>query len=343
MYKGRVLVLATLLLAGCASNDSKQNSFDQSLYAGKPVESLTNDTPPESEAEAIARGDRALSNKNIDLALYEYLRSLTFEESKHKDKTLYTIGRIHQSRGNIELADKAFRASLAENPNHIGVLEQLGKVYVQQGRKDIGLAYYLRAVNADQVRLGRNAGVTKESISSVSVQSLKYDEHSPSHAYVGLGVIFDINGNHELAQQLLRKALDIKPYSENALVSLGYSYYMSEDFGKARHFTNAALRINGDNKKAINNLGLIAVADGQPRQALNIFAQHMTQSEALNSVGYFLIIKEKPDEAIPFLQQAIDKSPSYYAKANENLERALAMVRKGRDTSELTISELNLK
>lgn len=55
--------------------------------------------------------------------------------------------------------------------------------------------------------------------------------------------------------------------------------------------------------------------------------RHMDAPEALNNVGYFLIIQGRPDEAIPYLQQAIDKKPSYYKIANENLNRALAEVR----------------
>ncbi len=53
----------------------------------------------------------------------------------------------------------------------------------------------------------------------------------------------------------------------------------------------------------------------------------MGAPEALNNVGYFLILQGKPDKAIPYLQEAIDKKPSYYKLANENLERALALVR----------------
>ncbi|MCQ8140548.1 tetratricopeptide repeat protein, partial [Vibrio parahaemolyticus] len=45
------------------------------------------------------------------------------------------------------------------------------------------------------------------------------------------------------------------------------------------------------------------------------------------NVGYFLILQGKPDEAIPNLQQAIDKNPAYYELSNKNLERALAIVR----------------
>ncbi len=333
MWKVFIFACATVFIFGCSSNDSKQTAFDNSLYSGKPVEALTNDEPPVDEEEAISRGDAALTSNNTDLALYEYIRSLTFDDGIHKDKTLYTIGRIHESRNDFELADKSYRASLAENPNHIGSLQELGKLNTKQGRKDIGLSYYLRALNTDQLRLGGQGDITANNISNENILSLRYDEKSPVNAYIGLGVLYDINNKHEIAQALLRKALDIKPYNENTLVSLGYSYYMVEDYGKATYYTNAALNLNNNNEKAINNLGLIAIAQGEPRKALGIFGQRMSRAEALNSVGYFLILRGEPGEAIPYLQEAIDQSPSYYAKANENLERALAMVRSERDTS----------
>ncbi|MGP8307457.1 tetratricopeptide repeat protein [Vibrio sp. YIC-376] len=337
MWKTYLATCILILVTGCANNEARQTTFDKSLYSGKPVESLTNDEPPTNEAEAITRGDTALTSNNTDLALYEYIRSLTFEDGVHKDKTLYTIGRIHETRGDFELADRAYRASLSENSNHIGSLEELGKLYTKQGRKDLGQSYYLRALNADQLRLGGQGDITVNNISSEHILSLRYDEKSPVNAYVGLGVLYDINNKHEIAQAFLRKALDIKPYNESALVSLGYSYYMVEDYAKATHFTNAALGINSNSEKAINNLGLIAIAKGEPRKALSIFGRHMSPSEALNSVGYFLILRGEPGEAIPYLQEAIDQSPSYYAKANDNLERALELVRSERDTSKVLL------
>uniref|UniRef100_UPI002094D4B3 tetratricopeptide repeat protein n=1 Tax=Vibrio paracholerae TaxID=650003 RepID=UPI002094D4B3 len=82
-----------------------------------------------------------------------------------------------------------------------------------------------------------------------------------------------------------------------------------------------------DNEKALNNLALIYLAKGETQRALNVFMRRMDAPEALNNVGYFLMLQGKPEEAIPYLQQAIDKKPSYYKIANENLERALAEVR----------------
>ncbi|MEZ9438305.1 tetratricopeptide repeat protein, partial [Vibrio atlanticus] len=89
----------------------------------------------------------------------------------------------------------------------------------------------------------------------------------------------------------------------------------------------SALEIEPNNEKAQNNLALIYLAAGDIKKATNVFMRHMEAPEALNNVGYFLILQGKPDEAIPYLQQAIDKKASYYKVANDNLNRALSEVR----------------
>ncbi len=70
----------------------------QNCIPGKPIDTLTSDDPAVSEKEAIMRGDVALRDNNIDLALYEYIRSPVFSEQEFCDKTLFTIRSIHSSR-----------------------------------------------------------------------------------------------------------------------------------------------------------------------------------------------------------------------------------------------------
>lgn len=152
-YNKSILLLLPLLLLGCASSDEPTNQFDAELYSGKPIDTLTSDAPPVSEKEAIMRGDVALRDNNIDLALYEYIRSLSFPEKEFHDKTLFTIGQIHSTRGNYALAEKAYLAALDFNPAHTDVLEQLGVLYTKQRRTDEGRSYFFKAINADQVRL----------------------------------------------------------------------------------------------------------------------------------------------------------------------------------------------
>lgn len=133
-----ICLLASLV--GCSSQSNKPKPFENELYDGRPVETFNANAAPMTEVEAIKRGDSALNANNTDLALYEYIRSLDFPDAKHRDKTLFTIGRIHQSRGNLALAEKAYLMALEANPDNIKVLQQLGASYTKQGDVEQGKA-----------------------------------------------------------------------------------------------------------------------------------------------------------------------------------------------------------
>ncbi|MCX2756971.1 tetratricopeptide repeat protein [Vibrio sp. Sgm 22] len=328
LYHKFLLLFLPILLLGCASSDEPTNQFDAELYSGKPIDTLTNDDPPLSEKEAIMRGDAALRDNNIDLALYEYIRSLSFPEQEFHDKTLFTIGKIHSSRGNAALAEKAYLAALDFNPAHTEVLEELGVLYTKQRRTDEGRSYFFKAINADQVRLKSSETIKNhQALSQSEVASLKVDSMSPASAYMGIGVLEDVDGKHQIAQEYFKKSLQIDKNSFKALLNMGYSHYMYGNYKEAYQYTRSALELEPNSEKAQNNLALIYLASGDVKKATNMFMRHMDTPEALNNVGYFLILQGKPDEAVPYLQQAIDKKPSYYRVANENLNRALAEVR----------------
>ncbi|WP_373948627.1 tetratricopeptide repeat protein [Vibrio pomeroyi] len=328
LYHKFLLLFLPILLLGCASSDEPTNQFDAELYSGKPIDTLTNDDPPLSEKEAIMRGDVALRDNNVDLALYEYIRSLSFPEQEFHDKTLFTIGKIHSSRGNAALAEKAYLAALDFNPAHTEVLEELGVLYTKQRRTDEGRSYFFKAINADQVRLKSSETIKNhQALSQSEVASLKVDSMSPASAYMGIGVLEDVDGKHQIAQEYFKKSLQIDKNSFKALLNMGYSHYMYGNYKEAYQYTRSALELEPNSEKAQNNLALIYLASGDVKKATNMFMRHMDTPEALNNVGYFLILQGKPDEAVPYLQQAIDKKPSYYRVANENLNRALAEVR----------------
>lgn len=321
-----ICLLASLV--GCSSQtDNKPKSFENELYDGRPVETFNTNAAPMTEVEAIKRGDSALNANNTDLALYEYIRSLDFPDAKHRDKTLFTIGRIHQSRGNVELAEKAYLMALKANPNNIKVLQQLGASYTKQGDVDQGESYFIRAINADQLRLNSREQIVLRKVVVADIDKLSSDNQSPALAYMGLGILYDVKVQHDVAKAFYQHALNIEPKSSKALMNMGYSYYMSGDYDNAKRFTVAALEQDKDNERAQNNLALIYLATGEEQRALNVFMRFMEAPEALNNVGYFLMLQGKSEKAIPYFEQAIDKKPSYYKIANENLERALMEVR----------------
>ncbi|USD61781.1 tetratricopeptide repeat protein [Vibrio sp. SCSIO 43140] len=325
-FKKAPLLLFASLLIGCTSTSDKP-SYDTSLYSGRPIDTLTQDPPPKSEVEALQRGDAALAADNIDLALYEYIRSLSFQPTNYKDKTLFTIGQIHLSRNNNELAEDAFLMSIKANPNNYMSLQQLGVIYTKLGDSEEGETYFYRSINADQVRQNSRVTLNAKNLENNDLSSLVVDSESPANAYMGLGILLDVKGQYSAARELYNKANLADPKLIKVFINQGYSYYMSGDYYKAESSTQRALKREPSNQRAQNNLALIYIGMGEENKALNMFSRHMERHEALNNVGYFLMLKGKPDRAIPYFKQAIDAKPSYYKLANDNLERALSEVR----------------
>lgn len=321
-------IIVSLFLTACASKEDKPSEYETNLYDGKPIESLTQEEAPETEVEAITRGDVSLQQGNIDLALYEYIRSLSYPEAQHQARTLVNIGRIHELRNSDSLAEKAYLMSLDFDPNGVEPLEKLGAIYTEKGMVREGKSYFYRALNADQIRLESNQIIKgNEMVLPEDISQLSIDEDSPALAYMGLGILSDTEGDHALAEQFYQKALIIKPNSVKVLINFGYSYYMNANYMDAQRYTLWALNRSPENEKAQNNLALIYLAQGDIKRAINTFMRHMEAPEALNNVGYFLILQGRPEEAVPYLEQAIDKKASYYRVANENLNRALEEMR----------------
>ncbi|ASA55825.1 tetratricopeptide repeat protein [Vibrio gazogenes] len=313
------------LLAGCATQQ-KRGSMMAQLYEGRPVSRLDVNGTPKTEQEAIARGDAAMHAQQDDLALFEYIRALSLPAGQQRDETLYKIGRIHQLHQRDRLSEKAYQMALQDNPHNIDVLQQLGVNYSKKGVFEVGKRFFIRAINADQMRLHHHVMLSPSLNQIDTVDALEMDQHSPVNAYMGLGIIYDVDSQHDIAQALYKKVLNIHPQSSKLLLNIGYSYYMSGDILEAKRATLAALALDPGNSRAQNNLGLIYLSQGKIQRALNVFMRQMESYQALNRVGYFLMIQGHPDQAIPYLQQAIDEKSSFYQAAHENLERAFAEV-----------------
>ncbi len=325
--KKSIIISCLFLLAACSSSEHS-DPFYSSLYQGKPVETLDIEEKSLSEMDAIQRGDLALRNKNTDLALYHYITALEFVNGLHRDKVLLNIAQIHSQRGNDELVEQALLMALEANPNNVDVLQKLGRDYSKKGDVEKGKVYFTRAINADQVRLNSGYSIT-ENIQESELVKLTRDKQSPAIAYIGLGILYDLDSEHSVAQTLYRQALGIDPNSKNAMMNLGYSYYMEGKYDQATIYTMKALKFDTTNQKANNNLALIYLAKNDEKNALNVFMRVMETPEALNNVGYFLMLQGKAAKAVPYFQQAIDKKPYFYKAANENLEQALQQVRTG--------------
>ena len=323
LLKCTQVALIAMFVAGCANNDDVTNNnnvnFNHELYDGKSTLGLTGDFPPENAEEAILRGDKAYLANDPDLALYEYIRALSFPSQDEADKAFYKIGYIHQQRGNYDLAKLAYSRAAMIDEDNIQYASSVGIVELKLGEQDNARKQLLRAVKMDQNRQGKKDWDPDKDLFS---QRLLIDDTSPLNAYVGLGIIADLDAKHKAAQQIYLAALMQDSRSEKTLTNLGYSYYLDNNLKQSEIINRRTTTLYPNNKRAWSNLGLTYIKSKRYEDALDALSRVMPREKALNDIGYFAMLEGDYENAINYLERAINTSPVFYAKAQENLKRA---------------------
>ncbi|MGF1682430.1 tetratricopeptide repeat protein [Photobacterium minamisatsumaniensis] len=316
-------LVTALIVSGCSNTQdveaSKNVNFNHELYDGKSTLGLSNDFPPESAAESISRGDKAYREKDTDLALYEYIRALNFPSQDNADQAFYKIGYIHQQRGNYELAKLAYnRASFIDEDN-IQYAAAVGIMELKLGENENAKKHFLHTVKMDQDRQGNKDWDPEKDLFS---RDLVIDNASPVSAYIGLGITADLDARHKQAQQIYITALKVNSKSYKALTNLGYSYYLDGNLPQAEAVNRKATTLYPSAKRGWSNLGLIYIKGKRYDDALGALSNVMPREEALNDIGYFSMLEGDYEASIVYLEKAINASPTFYAKAQENLKRA---------------------
>jgi Flp pilus assembly protein TadD len=294
----------TVLLAGCAATPAKvagENSYT-SLYDGE-MGVVHNAASDEITAEeALVNAHQALLKGDTDQALFEYVRALELGNGDQDAKILAKIGDIHASSGHPFLAIQAYSMSLKLDPNHYDALEGLGLMQVRQHQYDQAKENLSAVINAEPGRW---------------------------RAHDGLGILADLENDYVVAADHYRQALEIYPSSPQLYNNLGYSEYLSGNWDQALVSFHTALGHDRKFDSVWHNIGLVHARQGRYEDAERAYRRVMGRAEAYNNIGYLCLIQKDYKNAEIYLRQAIKLSPSYYVKANENLEQ-LAKLRNKR-------------
>lgn len=295
-----ILALTSCLtLGGCVTTPTKSSSGlgpYASLYEGKSDVAFATLFPVSSPAEAMQRGDLALSQGDLDRALFEYIRALDLDP-KHAD-ALYKIGMIHSMRGNLPLAEMAFRWSLQENPDHLGSLTGLGVLLLKKREYSESRGYLKKAVAMN-------------------------DRIAPAHN--ALGVIADLDRDYPRAQQHYAKAMESSAKSASLMNNLGYSRYLGGNLKGAGSAFREALLLDPNYELAWRNLALVYTRQGRYDEAVETLTKVQDEAKAYNDVGYILMVDGKLDKAKGYFEEAKRLSPSFYALADTNSRRVELM------------------
>ncbi|MCX7084427.1 MAG: hypothetical protein NTY69_02710 [Methylococcales bacterium] len=293
MKKLFLLLTYAFLLSACQSiNISKETNSD------KNSASLFNLLDPDinTEKQALLKGQQELDEGRTDNALFYFIKALQFN---HKNiNTLEKIAAIHEQNKNIVLAVRVYSDILKLDDKNPIANEYLGLYFVDLGQ-----------------RLKAKHLLEKAVLSNRCTWRVEN----------ALGVISDIEKRYPEAIKHYELALNQESSSPLLMNNIGYSFYLAGDKIAARQYLEEALKLDNGFQRAINNLALIEVSEGHYDRALTLFNRIMPNYESYNNIGYLCLLNKKYEYAEKYLQMAINQSPVYFLKANENLKSLRAL------------------
>lgn len=292
IYTAVLSCITAFILCACNIQPVKTKLNDSGDNTGNILNLL--DPSVTTEAEAFAKGEAALAERKTDNALFYYVKTLQY--NKKNIKALEKIALIHRQGKHSELARNIYKEILAIDNTNPFANENLGLYLLENGNAPQAKAYLIQAVKHG---------------------NRQWKSHN------GLGVIADLEHNSTEAIAHFEAALAIEPANPMLLNNLGFTLYRAGDELKAKQLFNQALGFDNKNQRAISNLALVEIKHGAYASAVALFNRVMPPHEALNNVGYLCMLNGQYDIAEEFFIRAIDESPVYFPKAQENLNNLL--------------------
>lgn len=293
-------IAMSMILGACATPPQTlryMNPQEPALYTAK--QQALKDAPNGSSGQAVkndwkfyeAQGDQAMDHGMIHEAATAYQRALAL--NLEKGSIHNKLGRVMLKQGDWDQAIGHFNLARQIDPADSSASEGLGLAYLNQSEDK-------KAKDAFEVSLESNPDIAAP--------------------YNGLGIMYDREGVHGLAGVFFETALLLEPQNAHYHNNLGYSLLLSGELDKAIASLETAVRLDPAFRKAHNNLGYAYGLKGDFDRAFEEFRLATDEAGAYNNVGYLYSRIGKYQQALASFQKAIEKKPSWYVKADQNLQ-----------------------
>jgi tetratricopeptide (TPR) repeat protein len=282
---GRIVILLAALGGGggCAA--------DAGARAEDPAAARSESARKLSPEQVTAAGDQAARAGEYDRAVNFYRQAI---EAQPTGDLWFRVGWIYNQLDKKAFAAQAFAQTIGLDPGHAGAHEELGLLLLENKQREQAAVYLQRASELDVKR---------------------WRSHN------ALGVLADARKDYPAAMGHYEAALAVVPDSPLVLSNLGYSHYLAGNLDQAQARYQQVLAADPGNHAALANLGLLYARRARYDDAMAVMSSVMDKAKAHNDIGYIAFQNGDLDEAERLLAEAIRRSPSYYATAQENMLR----------------------
>lgn len=195
--------------------------------------------------------------ENFDKAIWAYDYSiLIFDEFSPAH---FNMGNAYLSMGKYHQAIERFKTVLTLDGDDPMALCYLGEAHEQLKEYDIALNYYHLSLELDP---------------------------SIYEAWLGVGIITDIQGKTTDAIAILHKALECDPLNASVNLVLANAYYKIENFEQAQYFFAQSLELDWEDEESLRDYIFFLIEQG-PIKALELLEDY--QMELANNPEYVLL------------------------------------------------------
>ena len=304
-----IMLMVFVLLAGCAGKQREvtyhPGEYQQLIERQKaghvpPMDQVSESSTKDLSAQELNQlGDLYLQQGNPTLAIVQYHKAVEADPSLFRIH--YKIGEMFVKKGLPHDALDHFHEVLKKDERDVLSLEGAGEAYFRMGSEQDAEAFFHKAleVNPDRWQT-RNL----------------------------LGTLLDRQKRHDEAIAQYEQALQVKPDEASLHNNMGLAYYLLGRYEDAVRSFQLALRTGSSQQKIHNNLGLALAKLDRFQDALDSFRNGGNDAEAYNNLGVYYLSNDKAGPAMACFQKAIEASPRYYEKANDNLTLAKRAIEK---------------
>ena len=244
---------------------------------------------------------------------------------------LERIGDAHMSRGRLEQAFVSYGKVLALNPDNHGARLKKGRILLQRSLLEEALGEIGEVLKQAPDHPGANVAAGEAYLRSDLLREAEghlrraaLADPSLWRAHALLGIIHNREKEYDLAETALRTALALNPEAGEVHNNLGLTLAATGHNEEATETFRQAMRHGAANQKTCNNLGMSLSRLGRLGEALDAFrcgGGDTARAAAYNNVGFFLFLSGNHQKAVGYFERALEASPTYYARADENLKR----------------------
>ena len=249
------------------------------------------------------------------------------------------LGDLYLQQGNPGLAIVQYQHAVEADPSLFRIHYKMGAMFLKKGLPQDAIQHFQEVLKHDDrdalafegigeayFRIGNEEEAEASLRKAIALQPDRWQTRN------FLGMLLDRQKHHQDALVEYEQGLRLRPDEAALLNNAGLAYYLLGRYEDAVQSFQRALLTGSGQSKIHNNLGLALAKLHRYHDALESFRRASSEEEAYNNLGVFYLSNNEAGRAIPCFKKAIELSPRYYDKANDNLMLANRAIEKHRKT-----------